>query len=112
MRGLAGGSSGRNERTTADSQRSRLRLSQPAGSQIQRPTYTSHRGPLEDTSWLAAKAAAGTDRRLVCRAEVHGVSRKRRRGDEACEPLQLMNPDQYREKYGHDPVPPDRTAEV
>ncbi len=40
------------------------------------------------------------------------VSRKQRRGDEANEPLQFMSPEQYREKYGRDPVPPDRTAEV
>lgn len=40
------------------------------------------------------------------------VSRRRRRDVEASKPLQFMSPEQYREKYGSDPVPPDRTAEV
>lgn len=40
------------------------------------------------------------------------VTRNRRRDHRKREPLRLMSPEQYRDQFGRDPVPPDRTAEV
>jgi hypothetical protein len=39
------------------------------------------------------------------------VSRKRRQGDEADEPLQFMSPEQYRKKFGREPVLPEPNTE-